>query len=314
MIIYTQRACGALYRFIMLNPMGCYILPANVCPVVPLTILKAGRSVEFVDISSQTLCMDKDACLSKIAKEDNCYVGVIFVQTYGVNYDTSEFCNSLKALKPDILFVEDRCLCIPNFNTISSDVDLYLYSTGYAKYVELGYGGFAISTKQNIMSNENLKYSTKDCEEFEVLYKKSFNEKTIIEDISKLYWLDISVIDKNTNYESSLIEKKRIIDKHKLEINNLYQTLLPQSIQLDSRFQTWRFNIILPNSDYVIQKIFSNGLFASKHYQTSAYLFDNSTKYHVADDLYRNIINLFNDLHFTLSQAERICKIINTNI
>ena len=49
-----------------------------------------------------------------------------------------------KKLAPHLKIIDDACLSYPNFNSkISHQVDLELYSTGYSKPVDIGYGGFA---------------------------------------------------------------------------------------------------------------------------------------------------------------------------
>ena len=58
-IIQAPRASAILYNFLKgqanTNP---WLLPANICPIVPITFFKAGIPIEFVDISAETLHMD----------------------------------------------------------------------------------------------------------------------------------------------------------------------------------------------------------------------------------------------------------------
>ena len=56
--------------------------------------------------------------------------------------------NKIKLIQPDSKIIDDKCLCLPNFDElINNNVDLVLYSTGYAKQIELGYGGYAYINK-----------------------------------------------------------------------------------------------------------------------------------------------------------------------
>ncbi len=54
---------------------------------------------------------------------------------------------SLKEIKenhPDLLLIDDRCLCVPDLEPdLSSPAEVILYSTGYGKIVDLGFGGYA---------------------------------------------------------------------------------------------------------------------------------------------------------------------------
>lgn len=55
MIKIEQRASVVLYRFLVANCKDFhFLLPANVCPVVPLTFLKAKVDFSFVDIDPAT--------------------------------------------------------------------------------------------------------------------------------------------------------------------------------------------------------------------------------------------------------------------
>ena len=57
-----------------------------------------------------------------------------------------------------------------------------------------------------------------------------------------------------------------------------------------------------------------SGLFASKHYQPSGYLFGRERRFTRADKLYADVINLFNDFYYTEKQAYETCKVINQNL
>ena len=50
----------------------------------------------------------------------------------------------MKSLDPNLCIIDDCCLCIPELaDSLPENVDLCLYSTGYAKFIELSYGGYA---------------------------------------------------------------------------------------------------------------------------------------------------------------------------
>ena len=102
-----------------------------------------------------------------------------------------------------------------------------------------------------------------------------------------------------------LLSKMDATIAHKEKLNAIYQKALPKSIQLPEAYQHWRFNIMAPNKEEVMQAIFDAGLFASGHYAPQ------SDVCPVAAKLYEHVINLFNDEYFTEEQAIRTCEVIN---
>lgn len=144
MIIYANRASAVLYGFLKSKSFkGPFLIPANVCPVVPLTMMKAGVDFEFVDIDERHT-MSESIALDRISKGDS--EGLLFVHSYGMKFDNEGFYQKLKSLNPNLCIIDDRCLCKPELDgTLSSNVDMELYSTGYAKYIELSYGGYGVT-------------------------------------------------------------------------------------------------------------------------------------------------------------------------
>ena len=66
------------------------------------------------------------------------------MHAYGKKYDNKEFYRAVKSLDPNLCIIDDCCLCIPELaDSLPENVDLCLYSTGYAKFIELSYGGYA---------------------------------------------------------------------------------------------------------------------------------------------------------------------------
>ncbi len=92
-------------------------------------------------------------------------------------------------------------------------------------------------------------------------------------------------------------------------LNEIYATRLPSEIQLTQAYQTWRFNIRVKNKHRILEKIFSAGLFASSHYASLAGIMA-AGKCSQAESLADEIINLFNDHHFSPQQAEAVCALI----
>lgn len=302
---FAHRACGILYHFIRQYKDGIYLLPANVCPVVPLTFKLANVPFEFVDISRDTWCMDEKLCLQKIQTNPNRYCGVVFVRTYGYKYDAESFFNILNA--QGIKIIDDRCICRPDVEIFETFADIVLYSTGHAKYVDLGSGAYAYAHDEVIMSTDEEETETYD---IEPIYKKYLNTKNFIPSI-KHGWLNSSlIIDKQEQYVywDKLKQELTLIDEQKHKLNTIYQQNLPPEIQMSQEFNQWRYNVLVQNKQAILSQIPKLNLFASGHYQPSSVLFTDEI-FSNAEYLYDHVINLFNDKYFTVKQAKDITKI-----
>lgn len=142
MLQFANRASALLCNFVHMNRFRRpFLLPANVCPVVPLSFLKAGVDFEFVDIDDSH-AMNKDVALDKLSTGK--FDGLLYVHAYGKINNNTRFYDDIKSINPNLCIIDDRCLCCPNTeDKMLNNIDLQLFSTGYAKYVELSFGGFA---------------------------------------------------------------------------------------------------------------------------------------------------------------------------
>lgn len=301
--IYAHRACGLLYRFIRWYP-GCYILPANVCPVVPLTFRLANVNFEFVDINEQTLCADEEMCLAFLKQKK--YDGLVFVHTYGTEYNPQNFFRQLKNIKSDFRIIDDKCLCAPDRIVPQTEADLTLYSTGYAKYVDLGGGALGYLTDELKLSSEYVKYEGVDIESF---YKNAFHKKEMINEVVE-GWLDATISDIPVEkYISDIGRKLDEISMHKAKINAIYAEVLKDVTTLGDGFNQWRYNILVDDKEQMLKLIFDNGLFASSHYQPSSRLFVDEA-FPNAEKLYNQVVNLFNDKHIDSDSARKLAFLI----
>lgn len=269
--VTSYRANKILFNFLKSNHLtGTLILPANICPDVVDTLRYAGNPLHFVDIDARTLCMD----WQQVQSVANKAAVVLAVHTYGIEEDFNEQFATLRAVNPCIAIIDDRCLCMPELNEPNSTGDLVLYSTCSKKQVDLGLGGIGY-----VADGRN--YEEIAVPENDVLINES--------------WL----LD-----EKSLLAKMDAVIKHKEKLNAIYRKNLPAAIQLPAPYQHWRFNIIVPNKEEILNALFDAGLFASGHYMPQA------EGCNVATNLYNNVINLFNDFYYTEEQTRRTCEII----
>ncbi len=69
MYIQEIRAVKTLYNFLKLNQFTKpFLIPANVCAILPLTFLKANATFEFVDISTDNYCIDQNTVFQLLKK------------------------------------------------------------------------------------------------------------------------------------------------------------------------------------------------------------------------------------------------------
>ena len=311
-IITANRASAILFWFLKKFSDGAYLLPANICPIVPLTFLKAKVKFQFVDIEPKNYCIDRNMVLDMLKTNPRKYKGIVFVHTYGREYEVEEFFSDLKKLNEDFKIIDDRCLCFPNVNQIIGFADLVLFSTTYGKVVDMGKGGFAVVEDNEIFESKYLLYNPEDLQKLNNNCKYCYqNSKKI--SVENNNWLDA---DLNTLGEEYFIEiSKKIEESKKIKnsLNTIYDDKLPNSIKLGKDFNSWRFNILVDNQQEILDSILQNKLFASSHYDVTSKIF-NDNKYPVAENLSKAIINLFNDRYFSEDKAIRICEIINSHI
>jgi dTDP-4-amino-4,6-dideoxygalactose transaminase len=289
-----------------------WILPANICPIVPVTFFKAGVPFEFVDISAETLHMDLEQARRRL--ERGSYGGVLYAHTYGEPSTPQDFFRQVKSRSPGLLVVDDRCLCVPELDPPQSmSADVALYSTGYAKIVEMNFGGYAFIKEEIAFRPEVLPFDPKALEEIEKSYKFALQNR------SPYVYTDSDWLETNTDlpawydYRQQIEAGLETSLQQREKINEIYAGNLPPGIQLPPEYQAWRFNLRVKNKDHVLKKIFTSGLFASSHYASLVGIMA-SGRCPQAESLASEIINLFNDHHFDPQKAFQICMIIMENL
>ncbi|HET9910172.1 MAG TPA: hypothetical protein VFQ23_26240 [Anaerolineales bacterium] len=312
-IIQAPRASAILYTLLVSQPAPRpWILPANICPIVPITFFKARVPFEFVDIAADTLHMDLEQAETLIKSRH--YGGLLYAHSYGEPSTPNEFFLHAKSIHPDLLILDDRCLCIPALDpNANSPADLTLYSTGYAKIVELNFGGYAF-LKENIPYKPvHLPFHPQDYEKLENSYKKSISERAMFS-YHDTNWLDtISNLPAWYDYRQKIQSHMDDSLAHRTTLNKIYSSQLPREIQLPNAYQSWRFNLRVKNKKRILDAIFKKGLFASSHYASLAGTMADGNAPQ-AEMLADEVINLFNDKHFTVEQANQVCEIITENL
>lgn len=285
MIVYERRACAILYNLLRARAdTRPFLMPANICPVVPMTFVEAGQSFELVDIDEQSLELHRGSVIARLQERPRAYGGLLFVRPYGSERDPALFLAEVRAVQPDLLVIDDKCLCRPAWteDAVQSPADATLFSTGHTKYADLGDGGFAVL-------QDGIAYERQQSQDG---------------------WLDLRAPERPwTEHLRLMIEETQRAGDHKRALNTIYERHLPAEIQFHSDFQGWRFNIRVPDSARLIATIFAAGLFASSHYASLGNTY-RAGPFPVAERVHSGVVNLFNDRHFDEERARRVADIV----
>jgi len=277
MMVFERRASAILYN--ILRSRGDprpFLLPANICPIVPETFVAAEQPFELVDIAAGSLAMDEARCVELLG--DQPFAGALFARPYGSERDATRFLAALRDAQSDLFLIDDKCLCRPDCDnaTTSPLADVTLYSTGYAKYADIGQGGFA-------HLGESVAYRRAD---------------------TGPAWLDLRAPDVRwSEHRRGTIDAADAAEQQKETLNAIYAGALPDEVQLPRELQQWRFNILVPAAEGLAAAAFASGLFLSRHY---APLGD----FPVAQWLHAQVVNLFNDRYFDAGRATRMTELV----
>lgn len=312
MIVYEGRASAILYHLVCSHTVeGPFLLPANVCPIVPLTLIKAGRSFEFIDISPHTLAISHELVAERWTMRGlERPAGLLYVRSYGAIFDAAEIFRFIKSEAPDALIVDDRCLCAPCFeSSVPSDVDALIYSTGYGKYVDVGFGGFCFLKDGIPYIRGEIEFSPDELEETISAYKYAIKDGVFYRD-KGLNWLDTSLPRYPWDEYRALVEAELVqVERRKCEINEVYASSFPHSVQFPKEFQSWRFNIHVSNKERVLAAVMGAGFFASGHYDALNLTFGPGSG-EMARLVSSQVVNFFNDRYFSTDQASRMVDVL----
>lgn len=310
--IIGARASSVLYRILAARTdRRPFLLPANICPIVPIAFMKAGMPFELVDIAPDTLHMDLDVALSRA--RSGAIGGVLYAHTYGEASTPYAAFAALKAADRSLLLIDDRCLCKPDLERDARNAaDVILYSTGHAKVVQLGLGGYAFVADSLPLQAEALAYDPDADAAVEKDYKRALAERQRFE-YRDSPWLRLQ-LDPALSWSdlrSRILAMAPEAAAHSRALNAIYAARLPAALQLPAAYQDWRFNLRVDPArrDDLMQKVFAAGLFCSAHYASLGGIMGDG-QFPVANSLAASVLNLFNDHHFSADKAERVCEVI----
>lgn len=315
-IVYRIRAQAVIFEFYKnyCNSNFTFLLPANTCEIIPVTLMKLNIPFITIDINKKTMSMDLDTVEKLLEDSKENIQGIHYVFSYGHEIETEK--KRLKEIKEKfgIVIISDKCLCKPDLEYYDNFSDLTVFSTGYSKYTDVGFGGFGfIDNKYNNFDYLHQKYSFEPntLQHLKELYTECKRKNIAFpRKASKLNWLNNEFIRDIDSYKATVKTETEKSCIHKSKINKIYDDIFPDDIKLGKDFNNWRYNILLDKNSNALEKLFENGLFASKHYASLG-------EGYMSDDICRNavnmqnkIINLFNDFHYSEEQAYNTAKII----
>jgi len=311
MIVLEKRASTVLYNYLMTRADDrTYLVPSHACALVPLTFLAAGKKFEFVDIADGSLCMDEGIVLERLRERPGVYGGVLFIHTYGVEHSGDRFFRAVKETDDTVSIIDDRCLCAPDLSgVLPPDADLVMYSTGYGKQCDIGFGGYGVLRAGERYVRHDTAFRAEDLAGLNEWSRRAVDERHPVR-ACPLAWLDTGAVGIGwEDYCRRVTGQLRVAVPHRDAINTIYAAGIPAALQFEGRFQNWRFSIRVPRKEVLLRDIFGAGLFASSHYASLDGVFS-AGRSPRAELLHRDVVNLFNDMHFDEARAGRVVEIV----
>ena len=318
MIKIEQRASTVLFKFIRSNCQDyVFLVPANVCSVVPLTLLKLGVSFKFVDIDRTTHAGSLELIKAELVKLGSRKKGLIYVNSYGNKRNLGYFYDAIKQQDSSLIIIEDNCLCVPETTRTYpyDNIDLELYSTGDSKFVQLSLGGGYGLMKDCVAYSEHHEpfnpYGYRDQVEQVKKCRKDNSRFTYREN----GWLPFEPLGSALSPEEYIDRvKSEVLESrtHKVKINHIYDGIIPAGLKLGDEYNNWRYNVIVPTvhmQKAILDELSAEGLFASAHYASAAFIF-NGQQCANAEYEHDHMINLFNEYKYSEEMAVRTAMII----
>ncbi|MBI2841610.1 MAG: hypothetical protein HYX75_25110 [Acidobacteria bacterium] len=294
-VLIGRRASAILFNLLVAtDDRRPFLLPANICPIVPLTFMKAGRPFRAVDIRREDLCIDIEECLRLLSHDPDGYAGVLFVRPYGAEFEVDSWFTRIKEIRPDLIVIDDKCLCPPDCagDRLTSVADITLFSTGPSKFLDLQVGGFAHVRTPLPYRPHNAAYAPAGLEEVTKAYKSAMQRRERFIPANG-EWLDLS--DAGVTWDS---HRRRTEAELRLEVDHrervlaVYEEIIPAEMHLPKPYQAWRFNIWVPDATRVLSLLREESLPVSQHYASIGGVFCDG-RYPVAEEVHSRIINLF---------------------
>lgn len=309
--IVVGRAAMAIYLIFKYGriPKGKVILPANICYAAVLPVIYAGYEPLFCDVDY----ISGNVTLTTIqaAWNDN-VVAAIIPHMYGNPVD-----NLFKIkdffIEKKIVFIEDCASFM--FNDAKTVGDYVVYSTGYAKTLDIGFGGILYSSKNDLTEMELMEKQFpiyKDTFEnewnvFSKVYRvlRNYGNDTVLS--KSIYTSMLSNVreillfkinqEKKEEVISAMDELKQAIEnrryKYSVYLDNLQNSLISDQIyRFNADAVPWRFNLLTKeNNKSLIDYCLKNNMPVSDWYPCINKMFNCEKKFTSAERHEQHIIN-----------------------
>ena len=308
-LYFERRAATVLFFFLKNLPSrGLFLLPANVCPIVPAVFILSGHRYEMVDINPKSLYMDKPLIMKRLQK-GGCE-GVFWVHTYGaIDEDIENYFTYIRKHYPKLTLIDDRCLARPSSIAVNSQADLELYSTGYSKFVDLGWGGWGFTPDKYCLKAYRTDYEPD-------LHNRLVSHFRDVLSLKQEYtppdgiWLDTHSPSITWNEFWKTVQLSiDISHQHRLALSRIYRKLLPAEHLLPATYDDWRVHVFVDNPEMLVTAIFSSGGFASRHYASLVPGFGSGIV-PVTKFISSRVVNLFNDFRYDTGMAQQTAETV----
>jgi len=310
---------------------GKVLVPANICYAAVLPVIYAGYEPLFCDVDniSGNITMD---LVRQISTVD--VVAAIIPHMYG---------NPVKELyeivdyfhERDIVVIEDCASMMTNTGkeyTPGTLGDFVVYSTGYSKTIDIGYGGLLYSSKYKLKDLEEIERRfdrfNSDYEQewsiFSAIYRVLRNTNQYSALAQSLYKNLPDVLKPSYTFSLSAKEKQKILDiiindlddviRERKRKYSIYYDLLNCKdciYEFDQDAVPWRFNLIIGEErkkliDYCLERKVP----VSDWYPLVTPIFRNKEHFEGAEWHEKHIVNF--PILISDEQIFNICKTINS--
>ena len=329
-LMIVSRASTAIYLILKSNNLAGkkVLFPANICYAAVYPAIYAGCDPVFCDVDYNT------GNVSFSIFEENCQgiSAAVVPHMYGNPIkdmiEIAEYCRV-----NGILLVED-CASVLGGRVkdkwCGSFGDYSIFSTGYAKTIDIGYGGFLLTDRDTLEIKklyEGLPRKSGECDINTSFFSKLYRliRNSTDQSISHHIWkalrnqlkdLFVNRIDiDNEEYLGKLCDLEDIV-RLRCSNNELYEENIIKCDGINNYCWNegavpWRFNIIVEPSirNGMIDYLLSKNIPVSDWYPNVTPIFGKKVAFHNADSFENRIINF--PLTLDKENIVNICKEIN---
>jgi len=333
--LFTGRGSTALWLILesLRFKNAKILIPVNVCEIVVPIIEKAGMVPVYYDVQEKTGISNMQNIADSFSGDEKI---LMVVHNFGIPVEIDSI--SEWAKNNNIYLIEDVCNALgASFKNIPLGYwgDASIFSFGYAKIIETGFGGAAIIN--NLELEDNFKillekldyYSDIHNEKNDYFQRKinilrkgdspdTFSYSSIYNNYANylLYKLNKkhqeTILNELQNLPSNILKRKHNAERYRYEIMTKNATHIDE---VEGQVY-WRYNLLvdLRSRDDLIEELRKNNVLVSKWYPPIIPLFKGKfemDKFNGSFTFADKIINLFVDHRINDDDITKTIKIIN---